>query len=67
MSAPRNPVVSLNVEGKRTRTHDAQMVFKLPSSAKELIRVVAEAEGVTDATIVRKAVAEYLSRRGYGR
>lgn len=67
MYGRQSPVTALAVEGKRKKTHDAQFVFKLPKEAKELIRVVAEAEGVTDATIVRKAVAEYLGRRGYDR
>jgi hypothetical protein len=51
--------------GKRVKTHDAQMVTKLPKLAKDLVRQAAEHQGVTDADIVRTALAEYFQRRGY--
>lgn len=53
--------------GKRVRTHDAQMVIKLPSAAKDLVKAAAVAQGVSEATVVRHAIAEYLERRGYNR
>lgn len=56
---------ALNSAGKRTRTHDAQMVIKLPASAKTLVRKAGESQGVSDATIMRWALAEWLERRGY--
>lgn len=56
---------ALNVTGRRVRTHDAQMVVKLPSSAKELLRTASETQGVSDATVVRWALAEWFEKRGY--
>lgn len=60
-----NLMNDLNRVGKRARTHDAQIVVKLPAAAKALIREISEKEGVSDATTVRLALAEYLSKRGY--
>jgi len=57
---------ALNSGGARVRTHDAQMVVKLPKSAKALVKAEAEREGVFEATIVRKALSEYFERRGLG-
>lgn len=62
-----NTIDQLTNAGKRTRTHDAQMVIKLPAHAKELVNKAAEAQGFSSATIVRFAIAEYLDRRGYNR
>lgn len=56
---------ALRSGGKRARTHDAQMVIKLPASAKALLREAAESQGVSDATVVRLALAEWFERRGY--
>lgn len=56
---------ALNSAGKRAKTHDAQMVIKLPASAKSLIRTASESQGVSDATIVRWALAEWFDKRGY--
>jgi hypothetical protein len=60
-----NTLDALSNGGKRVKTHDAQMVVKLPQSAKDLIKKAATAQQVSDATIVRHALAEYLERRGY--
>lgn len=60
-----NTLNDLTNGGKRTKVHDAQMVTKLPSGAKALVKKVAEAQGVSEADIVRHAIAEYLERRGY--
>lgn len=51
--------------GGRVKVHDAQMVIKLPSAAKALVKTAAEAQGFSEATVVRHAIAEYLERRGY--
>ncbi len=56
---------ALNTSGRRKRTHDAQMVVKLPSSAKDLLRTAAQSQDVSDATIVRWALAEWFEKRGY--
>lgn len=56
---------ALNTSGRRKRTHDAQMVIKLPKSAKALLRVASESQDVSDATIVRWALAEWFEKRGY--
>lgn len=55
----------LTGNGGRVKVHDAQMVVKLPAAAKQLVRKAAEAQGLSDATVVRHAIAEYLERRGY--
>lgn len=60
-----NALADLRTGGKRTRVHDAQLVIKLPSRAKELVKQVADGREVSEATIVRDAIAEYLERRGY--
>lgn len=60
-----NTISDLTNGGKRVRTHDAQLVIKVPSAAKALVKQVAEAQGVSEAVIVRAAIAEYLERRGY--
>jgi hypothetical protein len=56
---------ALNTGGRRKRTHDAQIVVKLPAVAKELLRVAAQSQDVSDATIVRYALAEWFEKRGY--
>lgn len=58
-------VDALRSGGKRTKTHDAQMVFKLPSSAKELVKKVAKDTSNSEGGILRDALAEYFERRGY--
>jgi DNA-binding MurR/RpiR family transcriptional regulator len=55
----------LNRVGRRVKTHDQQLVVKLPAAAKALIREIGEKEGVSDATIVRMALAEWMTKRGY--
>lgn len=62
-----NTIDQLNGTGQRTKTHDAQLVVKVPKAAKALIEKAAVAQGVSAATVVRHAVAEYLERRGYNR
>lgn len=56
---------ALRSGGKRERTHDAQIVFKLPTSAKELLHEVAVAQDVSEATVIRAALAEWFEKRGY--
>lgn len=58
-------IEALNSGGKRARIHDAQAVFKLPSTAKALVTTISKKEGVTDGAIYRQALAEYFERRGY--
>lgn len=60
-----NAIDSLRSSANRKKVHDAQMVLKLPVSAKDMIRMVAHDQGISDAAIVRLAIAEYLERRGY--
>lgn len=62
-----NNLDALTNGGKRVKTHDAQMVIKLPSFAKALVNKAAVAQEVSEATVVRHAIAEYLERRGYNR
>lgn len=56
---------ALRSGGKRPKVHDAQIVTKAPRRAKELVNEIADSRGVSEATIVREALAEYLERRGY--
>lgn len=58
-------VDALRTGGKREKIHDAQMVIKLPSTAKTLVKEVADKRGVSEAVVYREAIAEYLERRGY--
>lgn len=58
-------VDALRTGGKRVRVHDAQMVIKLPSSAKALLKSIADKREVSEAVVAREAIAEYLERRGY--
>lgn len=60
-------IEALNSGGKRERVQDAQMVIKLPGAAKSLVKEIADKEGVSEAAIVRYALAEYFERRGYRR
>lgn len=60
-----NAIEALNAGGKRVRVHDAQMVFKLPKRAKELVAEVASSTGTSEGAILRAALGEYLERRGY--
>lgn len=56
---------ALRSKGRRARIMDAQMVIKLPARAKELINEAAKSMQVSDSTVVREAIAEFLERRGY--
>lgn len=55
---------ALTSGGQRTRVHDAQLVIKLPASAKDLIQKTAKDSSSSDAAIVRLAIAEFFERRG---
>lgn len=60
-----NVISALSSGGKRARIHDAQIVTKVPSRAKELVSEIADKQGVSDSAIVREALGEYFERRGY--
>lgn len=60
-----NVIDSLSNGGKRAKVFDEQMVTKVPKRAKELVSEIAAKQGVSDAVIVREALAEYFERRGY--
>lgn len=59
-------LAALNTAGKRVKVHDAQMVVKLPSPVKALVNQDAKANNVSEATVVRWALADYFAKRGYG-
>ena len=61
-----NTLTALSTGGKRTRTHDAQMVIKLPATAKALVKDEADRLEESEAHVVRIALAEYFERRGLG-
>ena len=67
MSEKKEAIAALGGSGKRPRVHDAQLVTKLPKPVKTLVNEIAAKEGVTEATIVRRALGEFLERRGYNR
>lgn len=56
---------NLKAPTKRVRNFDAQMVTKLPSSAKTLVNAIAADTGKSEGAIVREALSEYFERRGY--
>lgn len=56
---------TLRTGSKRARIHDAQTVLKHPKRVKELVGEIADRQGVSEASIWREALAEYLERRGY--
>lgn len=60
-----NTLSALTNGGQRAKTHDAQIIFKLPKDAKSLVEKAASEQGVSVATVTRQAIAEYLERRGY--
>lgn len=57
---------ALTSGGKRTKVHNAQLVVKLPQGARDLVTAQAGIEQVSEATVVRWALAEYFERRGLG-
>jgi hypothetical protein len=59
-------LAALNTAGKRVKIHDAQMVIKLPAQVKDLVTEQAKANDVSEATIVRWALADYFAKRGFG-
>jgi len=67
MSAIKTSLDAMTEVRKRVRVHDTQIVTKLPAPIKELISEVAGIRGVSDSTIVREAIAEYMTKRGYKR
>ena len=67
MSEIKNSIESMTEVKKRVRIHDSQVVLKLPSSVKALVSRIAGERGVSDATVIREAMAEYLTKRGYNR
>jgi hypothetical protein len=62
---PKDALAALNTAGKRVKVHDSQMVIKLPLSVKGLIKEAAAEESVSEATIVRWALADYFGKRGF--
>lgn len=60
-------IAEMATSGKRVRVHDSQAVIKLPRSVKKLVRDIADARHVSEATVIREAIAEYLTKRGYNR
>ncbi|QMP84441.1 putative Arc-like DNA binding domain protein [Streptomyces phage Dagobah] len=62
--AEHEALSALNMVGKRVKVHDEQLVLKVPAPVKKLVVDHAEAQGVSNATIIRFALAEYFERRG---
>lgn len=57
-------IAALNAPGKRIRVHDAQMVIKLPHAVKRLVKEASISNDVSEATVVRWALADYFEKRG---
>lgn len=67
MSAITSSLDAMTGGGKRVKVHDAQTVIKHPQAVKDLVSEIAGGREVSDATVWREAMAEYLTRRGYNR
>jgi len=50
---------------KRVRIHDSSINFKLPAAVKVLVNEYAEIQKVSEATVVRWALADFFERKGY--
>lgn len=61
----RVAIGALETSGRRTKTHDDVINVKLPKAVKQIVKKIAEEQGVSDSAIVRVALGEYLKRRGY--
>jgi hypothetical protein len=59
-------LAALGGAGKRVKVHDAQMVLKVPHTVKRMIKAEGLANDVSEATVVRWALAEYFEKRGIG-
>lgn len=60
-----SPLNLLTAKSRREKIHDAVLNTKLPQAVKSLVEAEAERQNVYPADIVREALGEYLSRRGY--
>lgn len=65
MSDTASGLAALTSGSKRVRIHDAQMVIKLPSSVKALVKEYGDSRDESEAVVVRRALAEFFERRGY--
>lgn len=59
-------LAALHNNNRRVRVHDAQMVIKLPSAVKALVKSYGTGRNESEATVVRQALAEFFERRGFG-
>ena len=67
MATVKEGLAAMRTENKRPRVHDAQMVTKLPKPVKALVEQYAKDHAMAAADVVRDALAEYFTRRGYDR
>jgi len=67
MSDTKSAIAALEGGGRRVKVHDAIINVKLPKGVKALVNQMAEKREVSDSQVVREALAEYLTRRGYNR
>lgn len=61
----RSAIEALETAGRRVKVHDSVINVKLPAAAKKLIADLAEKQNKSDSAIVRDALGEYLTKRGY--
>ena len=61
----KGAIQALESVGRRAKVHDAVMNVKLPQTVKALVKGIAADRDVSDSQVVREALAEYLTRRGY--
>jgi hypothetical protein len=67
VSDTKTALEALSTGGKRVRVHDAQMVTKLPKAVKALIKEFGDARGMSEGAVVREALGEFFTKRGYNR
>lgn len=60
-----NPLDAMVAMSRREKVHDDVMNVKMPATVKVLLKAEAERRGVTPAALVREAIGEYLTRKGY--
>lgn len=67
MADTKTALAALSTGGKRVKVHDAQMVVKLPRAVKALVEEYAAGHDNSANGVVREALAEFFTRRGYDR
>lgn len=67
MSGVKEALEAMGTGAKRAKVHDQMLPVKHPSAVRDLVKKVAEDQGMTEGAVWRAAMGEYLTRRGYNR